>query len=203
MLVFGCLGSVVVLAVLAAGALWAMHKTNEAPNYTPGPAPTEAQSKAHPSADGKPKPAKGYTLRDDPAGFRLALPRSWHDRRASGNSVTYFNPEHTAYVLVDRTAQPTANPMINMRRFIRDARRDGKYRDSHTLSLHRMRYLGAPAAAWEFTWEMDNGTPVHAEDRQVVLPEGEFVAVYWQSLDRMWAATRKVRGTAFSTLRLR
>lgn len=162
-----------------------------------------------PSTGGNPntrRPAipAGYTRHVDPAGFSVALPERWGDRTASGNSVTYFNPGHTAYLLVDRTPQPTSDPMTNMQQFIRDAHRDGKYRGSTTLNLHRRQYLNAPAAVWEFRWTLDTGVPAHAEDRQVVLPGGKYLAVYWQTTESAWSAptARLARTTAFSSLRI-
>jgi len=209
--VVGGIAVVGVLALVAIGGLYRLYQSrtpsppSDTRSFSPADrgtpistSPMPAQSKPN----GKPAVPAGFVRHKDPAGFSIVLPKSWGDRATNGNSVTYYSPDHTAYVLVDRTAQPTGNPMVNMRRFIRDARKDGKYRNSRTLSLHRLRYLDSPAAAWEFTWQLENGATVHAEDRQVVKSNGDFVAVYWQTFEKAWAKGRMNRSTAFSSLRI-
>ena len=207
---------VVVVVALVGGVLWAMHE--HAAGGGPGPAHTGAAGKKPGKSPGKktsatrggtpkaspPHPAvpAGFRRHTDGAGFSVTLPRGWGDRKEGPNSVTYFSPDHGSYLLIDRTPQPTDDPMKNIRRFSKDARRDGKYRGAQTLSMHPMRYLGGKAAVWEFTWEMDRGRRAHAEDRQALLADGRPIAVYWQSPDRRWATTRRARAVAFSSLRV-
>lgn len=198
--VLGGIAALAVLIVLAVVVLRVLHQANSGRTQADQPSPTSKRA----GPTGRPTVPAGFTRRMDPAGFSVALPPHWGDRTSSGNSVTYFNPDHTAYLLVDHTPQPTTDPLINVRRFIKSAHHDGKYRDSTTLSLHRRQYLNAPAAVWEFTWPTTTGLVAHAEDRQVVLPGGKYLAVYWQTTDRAWSSAnaRLARTTAFSSLRI-
>ena len=202
LLVLGGIAGLAVLIVLAVLILHAIRPaTSGARGVRPTTAGTAAPTRGRPNSL-NPGVPNGFTRHKDPAGFTVVLPRHWGDRAAAGKSVTYFSPDHSAYMLVDRTPQPTQDPMVNMRRFISAAHKDGKYRGSTTLRLASTRYLGAPAALWEFTWDMDTGVTAHAEDRQVVLPDGSYVAVYWQSTERTWSTTQLNRATAFSSLRI-
>ena len=204
---------VVVVVALAGGVLWALNQGSDggggvrpAGTVTPSAHPTTPATplikKKKPKHTPRSIPA-GFTRRSDGAGFSVALPDGWGDRKAGPNSVTYFSPDHSSYLLIDRTQQPTNDPMTNIRRFSSDARRDGKYRGAQTLRMGPIRYLGRKAAVWEFTWVMDGGRRAHAEDRQVLLADGRPIAVYWQSPDSRWAATERARTVAFSSLRIR
>jgi tRNA A-37 threonylcarbamoyl transferase component Bud32 len=211
---------VLVFAALVVGGLWLLHiRSSGDPTPQADPEPKHSATglstpaAQQPTHTHHPKPKGtlpqaatpvGFWSAKDPRGFRVALPNSWdtEDRRALNDGVTYFSPSHHAYLLIDQTQQPTDNPMVNMRRFRADAMKDGKYPNISTVRLARTTFLGRPAAVWEFTWHEANGVLYHAEDRQVVLPGGRPVAVYWQSYANQWAATSRARMTAFTTFRM-
>lgn len=202
------LGLLMLAGSLAGGAWVVAHDGERLPGVTlssPAPAPARAPSDAPtltPSSSGPATVPDGYQALADPLGFRVTLPEGWHERGRANRSVTYAAPGDASYLMVDRSPQPARDPLAALTDLSAAARRAGRYPHLTTLRLQSGTYLRRPAADWEFTWRLGDGTTVRCLDRQVALPGGHSLTVYWQTAGANWSADQARLATALRSLRL-
>ncbi|HEY3686480.1 MAG TPA: protein kinase [Streptosporangiaceae bacterium] len=202
------LGLLMLAASLGGGAWVLAHDDPRFPvlslaSPTPGTATSPTPSPAapatvSPSASVPP----GFQVVRDRLGFTVALPADWRERGRADGAVTYGAPGDVSYLMVDRSDQPEHDPLANLTDMSTTAREGEKYPGLRTLRLQAGTYLGRPAADWEFTWRLGDGTTVRCLDRQVALPDGHSLAVYWQTADTNWSSDQSGITTAFTSLRL-
>jgi len=198
------LGLLMLAGSLAGGAWVVAHDPGRIPGMSlssPAPGPA-ASGPATPVPSASPSTPRGYQSLTDPLGFHVMLPTGWRERGRANGSVTYAAPGDASYLMVDRTAQPDRDPLANLTNLNASARRAARYPHLTTLRLQSGTYLDRPAADWEFTWRLTDGTTVRCLDRQVALADGGSLTVYWQTADANWSADRAHLGTALRSLRL-
>ena len=168
------------------------------------PAATRPAPSPSPSASPNPSPSvpDGYRLIHDRLGFRVALPADWRERSRDDQAVTYAAPGDASYLMVDRADRPGGDPLSTLTALRADAGDGDRFPGLHTLRLQSGTYLNRPAADWEFTWQVNDGTTVRCLDRQVALPGGHSLAVYWQTSAGNWHADRPTIAAALGSLRL-
>lgn len=168
------------------------------------PAPSPAPPSTSPAASPDPSPSApdGYRLIHDRLGFRVALPTGWRERSRDDRAVTYAAPGDTSYLMVDRAERPGDDPMATLAALRADAGDGDRFPGLRTLRLQSGRFLNRPSADWEFTWQVNDGTTVRCLDRQVALPGGHSLAVYWQTSAGNWHADRATLATALGSIRL-
>lgn len=199
-------GILLLFGALAGGG-WLLHRDQAGPRPAAAGPPVAAGGPS--TATTGPAPARpesalpsGYRVRHNSLGFTVALPDGWRIHSTAGHAVTYSAPGRTSYLMVDQSSQPTGDPLTNVTRSRSRARSNGKLGDLRTVRMERTTYLGRPAADWEFTWQLADGTVVHCLDRQVMLAKHRFLTAYWQTAQRNWTADRTAMTTALHTLRL-
>lgn len=202
------LGLLMLAGSLAGGAWVVAHDGERLPGMSlssPAPAPARGPTGAPPRA---PAPSRstaapeGYQVLTDPLGFRVTLPEGWRERDRANGSVTYAAPGDTSYLMVDRSTRPAPDPLAALTDLSASARRTGRYPHLTTLRLQSGTYLRRPAADWEFTWRLGDGTTIRCLDRQVALPGGRALTVYWQTAGANWSADQARLATALRSLRL-
>jgi eukaryotic-like serine/threonine-protein kinase len=100
--------------------------------------------------------------------YRVAIPPGWQERSAAGNLTDYVDPDTGAYLRVDWTDDPAADPVAdweaNERGF---AERQDDY---ERIRLEPAVYRGEDAALWEYTYR-DGGADLHALNLNVLAGE--------------------------------
>ncbi|GAA4598420.1 serine/threonine-protein kinase [Planotetraspora phitsanulokensis] len=131
---------------------------------------------------------KGWTTHEDPLGFSVALPKGWtaFDRQAT--RVSFHDSIRSGYLLVDFTKWTAADPVPALTAVEAASRKKGLLPGYQRIRLAPVRQRGTPAAEWEFTYTPSYGR-VRVLDRAFRLPDGRFVALYWQTTDRTWTTT--------------
>lgn len=200
------LGLLMLAASLAGGAWVVAHDDAHLPGMSqsspaPGPAASGPSPAPAPARSGS-SPPQGYRAVGDPLGFDMRIPTDWRERGRGDGSVTYAAPGNASYLMVDRSARADGDPLASLTNLSTAARHAGRYPHLRTLRLKSGTYLRRPAADWEFTWRLGDGTKVRCLDRQVSLADGRSLTVYWQTADANWRSDRTHLDTALRSLRL-
>jgi len=123
---------------------------------------------------------RSYT---DPTGFSVAVPAGWQvDRR--GGRVYLRDPASPAYLLVDQTTDPAADPVADWRTQEQVvSRRLSNYR---LIGIRPVRMGQWRGADWEFT----HGRGTHVLNRNLVTGPNRAYALYWSAPDSAWSRSR-------------
>ncbi|TQS31017.1 serine/threonine-protein kinase [Microbispora sp. KK1-11] len=163
---------------------------SQEPSKEPSEKPTEEPSE-EPSPE-SPTPTtgalpKGWRTHRDPLGFSIALPSGWVPFRREATRVRFHDPSGRDYLQVDFTPWETTDPVAALRTVEAASTKKGYLRGYERIGLTSRRYLGVPAADWEFTHTTDAGK-VRVLDRAFRLDDGRCVALYWQVADSRWTS---------------
>ncbi|MBT2368775.1 PT domain-containing protein [Streptomyces sp. ISL-10] len=174
------------------------------PSATPSAAPTDAATgspSAAPGGDGT-LPA-GFTLRQDPAGFTVAVMEGW-TRRQAGSQVFYEAPTGGDYLQIGVIPN---TPMSSYENFtgLEKKHLANAESDYRRVRLERNTFQGRPGAIWEFTHipEPDEGGLVrHVIDQAFVAADGtEYAVLVAGRADRWDPEKDVVFATAVDTFR--
>ncbi|MFF8847165.1 zinc-ribbon domain-containing protein [Streptomyces sp. NPDC015127] len=170
------------------------------PRATPSPAASSSPSatsspSASPGGDGT-LPA-GFVLRQDPAGFTVAVMEGW-TRRQAGSQVFYEAPTGGDYLQIGVIRD---TPMSSYENFtgLEKKHLANPESDYRRLRLERNTYQGRPGALWEFTHipEPDEGGLVrHVIDQAFVAADGTEYAILAAGRADRWDPDKDV---VFST----
>jgi serine/threonine protein kinase len=115
----------------------------------------------------------------DRTGFSVAVPDAWRTERR-GQRVYLRDPGSSAYLLVDQTTDPAADPVADWRAQERVvSRRLPGYRLVRIDPVTVGRWRGAD---WEFT----HGRGTHVLNRNLVTGPNRAYALYWSAPDSDW-----------------
>jgi hypothetical protein len=116
----------------------------------------------------------------DRSGFSVAVPRDWRVERR-GRAVYLRDPSSSAYLLVDQTDRPAADPVADWRSQERSvSRRLPNYR---LIRIDPLTVRGWRGADWEFT----HGNATHVLNRNLITGPDQAYALYWSAPDRGWS----------------
>ncbi|MEU2852425.1 hypothetical protein [Streptomyces syringium] len=118
--------------------------------YTPAPTSPGTLS-------GTPGAPPGYLRTDDPAGFRLDVPRNWR-RSTEGASVFYKTPDNKSLIQVFTLNGPEGTPYESL---VATEKTVSKNKDYRRLSLARVSGRAGDTAELEYTYERDDGSVRH------------------------------------------
>jgi serine/threonine protein kinase len=195
---------IALLAVLAilAGLGWAAMRDDSPntsaasdPTTTPSTKQTPSTSAPQTSASQETQPAgvpAGFTLYEDPTGFKVAVPDGWEPVR-DGSRVDFREPGGSRFLRVDQTDDPK-----------KDAKKDWEQQekvvskrlpDYERIKIEAVDYRDYNAADWEFTF--GNG-PTHVLNRGMNTGDKGY-ALYFSFPDGQWDDSQSIRETIFKT----
>lgn len=148
-----------------------------------GPASASAPT-GSPTSGAAGRPAEGavpagtrrYT---DSTGFSIAVPKDWTAERRSGR-VYLRDPASSAYLLVDQTTTPAADPVADWQR--QEKRVSKRLRGYRLVRIDPERFGQWEGADWEFT----HGSSTHVLNRNLVTGPDQAYALYWSVPDSAW-----------------
>lgn len=151
------------------------------PDDTDAPDPEDAGEDAVPIET---PPADWSRVEGDT--YSLAIPADWEVEPGQGALVDHRDPDTGAYLRVDWTDEPEADPVANWERFEQDfaAGRDGYER----VALRPATFQGAPAAYWEYRY-VAGGQQLRAINLNVRVDDGRAYALNLQSSEDDWDDT--------------
>ncbi|MGW4422341.1 protein kinase domain-containing protein [Streptosporangium sp. NPDC004631] len=163
-----------------------------------GPRPTAPSSPSSPSSSSPPsavpdRPARlpaGWRLYQDPKmGFSVAMPRGWTGKRfPDRNRMEFREPGSDAFLWIESTEDPETDPVRHWEKVERGGLAKKAWPGYRRLGVTPLRYRGAPAADWEFTY-LKNDVPTHVLDRGFRTASGRPYAIYWESPEAEWDRT--------------
>jgi hypothetical protein len=126
----------------------------------------------------------GFQLHTDPTGFSVAVPVGWQVER-EGPRVYLHDPESTAYLLVDQTDDPAADPVADWQQQepVVARRLEGYTRIGE---IEAVEFRGWRAADWEFVF--GPGQRTHVLNRNLVTSPQRAYALYWSAPSSRWDA---------------
>lgn len=122
---------------------------------------------------------KRYT---DPSGFSVAVPQGWQAER-DGPRVYLRDPASSAYLLVDQTDSPAADPVADWQQQ-EPAVADRLANYERLGEIVAVDFRGWQAADWQFVFGRDQGTRVL--NRNVVTAPDKAYALYWSVPTSRW-----------------
>ncbi|WP_051457858.1 serine/threonine-protein kinase [Microbispora sp. ATCC PTA-5024] len=153
--------------------------TSAGPSQEPGtPTPTPSPSPTLPD---------GWTTHDDSLGFTIALPGDWTEFGREATRVRFHAPTGRDYLQVDVTPWTDEDPVAALATVEKTSTGKGYLPGYERIRLDSRRYLGVPAADWEFTYRPSYGR-VRVVDRAFKLPDGRCFTLYWQVADARWTS---------------
>ena len=112
-------------------------------------------------------------------GFSIAVPSDWTADRQGGR-VYLRDPASSAYLLVDQTTTPAADPVADWRQQERIVSQ--KLSGYRLIRIDPLQVKGWRGADWEFT----HGTGTHVLNRNLVTGPAQAYALYWSVPSRSW-----------------
>ncbi|GHH62284.1 serine/threonine protein kinase [Streptosporangium violaceochromogenes] len=167
------------------------------PPESPGPGPgTSSPRVSPPVSTPVPTPEAGPRLpegwrryRDPVMGFTVGLPAGWSGKRFSGRDRVEFRaPGGRAFLWIESTEDPETHPVRHWEKVERGGLARKIWPGYERRGITPLRYLGGPAADWEFTY-LRNGVATHVLDRGFRTSSGRPYAIYWESPEAEWDRT--------------
>jgi eukaryotic-like serine/threonine-protein kinase len=126
----------------------------------------------------------GYSLRQDPLGFQVAVPSGWERRLDGATRVDFVSPDGSTFLRVDQRARA----LPDAARAWRDAEPAvaADLPGYERIRITPIEYRGWRGADWEFTWQGSGGT-IHVLDRALVVPPKGW-ALYVSAPDSSWSS---------------
>jgi hypothetical protein len=158
------------------------------------PAPDEPAPEQAPEEDAPPdaptggaddRPADvpaGMERYTDPTGFSVAVPQGWQAER-DGPRVYLRDPASSAYLLVDQTDSPAADPVADWQQ--QEPAVAGRLANYERVGeIEAVDFRGWEAADWEFVFGPGQGTRVL--NRNVATGPDRAYALYWSVPSSRW-----------------
>ncbi|MEU4679497.1 protein kinase [Micromonospora sp. NPDC023737] len=152
------------------------------------PPPTSAAPSVTPSASASPSvsassglPA-GWSLRRDPVGFALPIPKGW-TRSAGGTWVRYADPNGVGELTIDRTDHPGSDAAKAWRDI--EPARHRLVNNYDNLGIREIDCRWRTCADWDWL-ETRDGTRIHVRNRGFVTAHNRGFALRWEVAQKDW-----------------
>ncbi|MET7749823.1 protein kinase [Micromonospora sp. NPDC005367] len=150
--------------------------------------PTSAAPSVTPSASLSPSvspssglPA-GWSLRKDPVGFSLPIPKGW-TRSAGGTWVRYSDPNGVGELTIDRTSTPGSDAAKAWRDI--EPARHRLVDNYENLGIRTIDCRWRTCADWDWL-ETRDGTRIHVRNRGFVTAHNRGFALRWEVAQKDW-----------------
>ncbi|MET8003216.1 serine/threonine-protein kinase [Nonomuraea glycinis] len=160
------------------------------PTETPTKAPTKTPAKTQEPTQEPPDGWRSY--RNTDGGFTTALPPGWRAaKHSTRDSVTLSGPGTTGRMIIEWTVpdQPWTSAVRHWEALEQEIIRDGGFKGYLRIGIRPVRYLGRPAADWEFT-TVREGETIHVINRGLRTADGRPFALYWETTQTRWKRDR-------------
>jgi serine/threonine protein kinase len=151
--------------------------TTPVPNSSPAP-----------TADTPAVPA-GWERFRHKSGFSVAIPKGWVGRdNPTRNRVEFSGPGTPGFLWIESTEaeEKVTDPVKAWEALEAEILAKNGLRDYRRIGIRPLRYLGRPAADWEFTFQHDQDGLVRVLDRGFRMADGKPYALYWRVPADRW-----------------
>jgi hypothetical protein len=138
----------------------------------------------------------GYSNFTDPSGFHIAVPDGW-TYQTIGTTICFRDPGSVRFLSVDPARNPAGDPVKACRNEAKRLVAQGELPAYKLVGLGKVP-LQAKAADWEFTYNGDNGLPMHAMTRWFTA-DGKAFALGWATREFDWQVNLAVYSLLKST----
>jgi serine/threonine protein kinase len=138
----------------------------------------------------------GYSYFTDPGGFHIAVPDGW-TYQTIGTTVCFRDPNSVRFLSVDPARNPAGDPVKACRNEAKRLVAQGELPAYKLVGLGKVP-LQTKAADWEFTYNGDNGLPMHAMTRWFTA-DGRAFALGWATREFDWQVNLAVYSLLKST----
>ncbi|MEU6204165.1 protein kinase [Micromonospora musae] len=155
------------------------------------PPPTSAAPSVTPSASLSPSTSPssgipaGWSLRKDPVGFSVVVPKGW-TRSAGGTWVRYADPNGVGELTIDRTNSPGSDAAKAWRDI--EPARKRLVDDYHNLGIRSIDCRWRTCADWDWL-ETRDGTRIHVRNRGFVTAHNRGFALRFEVAQKDWNAS--------------
>jgi hypothetical protein len=154
--------------------------------------PSTTASHSSPPTSSTPAPANGlppgFHSYSDPSGFRVGVPDGWAAVPSSATAVDFKDPHSSAFLRIDRTDQPKADPKKDWEEQEKSVSK--RLPNYQRITIESVDYRGWKAADWEFTFGTSSTT--HVRNRGFVTDPTHGYAIYLSTPDAEWDANQQV-----------
>ncbi|WP_431728730.1 serine/threonine-protein kinase [Verrucosispora sp. TAA-831] len=158
------------------------------PSDSPSPSPTPSES----AAGGIPE---GWTLRNDPVGFKVLVPEGW--RRSSGSTwVKYRDPNGVSELTIDRTDTPQRDAAATWRQLEPGRKNVRGVQNYRRINIRTIDCKWRTCADWDW-YQTRNGVELRVRNRGFVTASNRGFALRWEVPNSEWDAQLPNFETAF------
>ncbi|MFI7076028.1 serine/threonine-protein kinase [Micromonospora sp. NPDC049903] len=156
------------------------------PSASPSPTPSES------AAGGLPE---GWTLQNDPVGFKVAVPNGW--RRSSGSTwVKYRDPNGVSELTIDRTSSPQRDAAATWRQLEPGRKNVRGVQNYRLINIRTIDCKWRTCADWDWN-QTRNGVELRVRNRGFVTASNRGFALRWEVPNSEWDAQLPNFETAF------
>ena len=124
----------------------------------------------------------GFQRYQDPTGFSVVVPEGWQPER-DGPRVYLRDPGSSAYLMVDQTDEPAADPVADWQ--AQEPAVAGRLENYERVGeIVPVDFRGWQAADWQFVFGDEQGTRVL--NRNVITSPDQAYALYWSVPASRW-----------------
>jgi len=158
------------------------------------PAPSSSSASAEPTEeDALPD---GFLLYEDETGFSLAVPADWEVTK-DGPRTDFTEPGTGRFLRVDQTQDPQPEALADWEN--QEATVSQRLSGYELIRIDPVEYRDYESADWEFTWEPDDGQPLHVLNRNLITGPDRAYALYWNTPADQWEESLPVFETFTDT----
>ena len=136
---------------------------------------------ASPAARPAPVLPRTFTWWNDPAGFRIAVPRGWRDKRDPTGVLTFTAPDGWPALRISRSAVPPGDVVAAL------IAEEGEVRSASYRRIRIEVLREPPNAVWEYTYQARSGAQMRCL-RRLSPAGGRTYAIEWRAPRTAWAA---------------
>ncbi|WP_327022752.1 protein kinase domain-containing protein [Micromonospora sp. NBC_01739] len=156
------------------------------------PSPSVSPSTAAPTSGGLPA---GWTMRNDPVGFKVPVPEGW--RRSSGSTwVKYRDPNGVSELTIDRTDRPGRDAAATWRDLEPGRRNVRGVQNYRLIDIWSFDCKWRTCGDWDW-YQTRNGVELRVRNRGFVTASNRGFALRWEVPDSEWEAQLPNFETAF------
>ncbi|QOC93675.1 serine/threonine-protein kinase [Micromonospora craniellae] len=161
---------------------------------TSAPAVPPPTSAAPPSASPSPTPSEsaagslpeGWTMRNDPVGFKVAVPDGWR-RSAGGTWVKYRDPDGVSELTIDRTDRPQRDAAAAWRAIEPGRKNVRGVQGYRRIDISTIDCKWRTCADWDW-YQTRNGVELRVRNRGFVTASNRGFALRWEVPNSEWNA---------------